>query len=190
MRSATRHTDLPPSAWVRRFAAGISPGGHVLDVACGQGRHARLLAGLGCDVVAADRDADALATLAQVAGVSVCPIDLENSSPWPWAPGSFDAVVVTNYLHRPSFDRLCGLVRSGGVLIYETFMQGNAHFGKPSNPDFLLEPYELLKLTQPAFTTVAFEQGETRKPSAAMRQRLYAVRGDTPGRIPDDQTSA
>ena len=186
MKSAAAHDDLPPSAWVQRFHTCIAPGGRVLDLACGRGRHARMLASAGFDVVAADRDAEALGALAQVAGVRACEIDLENGAAWPWQPGSFDAVVVTNYLHRPGFDRLCGLVRAGGMLIYETFMHGNARFGRPANPDFLLAPHELLDRTRPMFTVVAFEQGETRAPSAAMRQRLCAVRGDTTGRLPDD----
>lgn len=185
MTPASTHPDQAPSAWVTRFLSSIPPRGRVLDLACGRGRHARVLAAAGHDVVAADRDEAALGALAKVAGVSVCLVDLENGAPWPWTPGSFDAVVVSNYLHRLTFDTACGLIRTGGVLIYETFMQGNARFGKPSNPDFLLEPYELLERTRPAFTTVAFEQGETRASSAAMRQRLCAVRGDTLGRIPE-----
>ena len=177
--------ESPPSAWLRRFATCIAPDARVLDLACGRGRHARLLAERGCDVVAVDRDEAALHALGAVGGVRVCRLDLESGADWPWAPASFDAVVVTNYLYRPRFDRMCDLIRSGGVLIYETFMLGNERFGKPANPDFLLQPNELLERTQSAFTTIAFEQGEIGTPTRAMRQRLCAVRGDSPGRIPD-----
>ena len=166
-----------------RFAPQIAVGGRVLDLACGRGRHSRALGARGCVVVAADRDGAALADLAAVVGVTPCQVDLENGTPWPWAEASFDAVVVTNYLFRPGFAALCALLRPGGVLIYETFMLGNARFGKPSNPDFLLAPGELLQLTADAFTPLAFEQGEVRAPAPAMVQRLCAIRGEATGLI-------
>jgi SAM-dependent methyltransferase len=163
------HASLdPPSAWVVRWAPLVTRG-PVLDVASGSGRHARLFADRGLEVVAVDRDPQA------VPGVSLVKADLEDGSPWPFAGRQFGAIVVTNYLHRPLLPTLAGSLAEGGVLIYETFMAGNERFGKPSNPNFLLRPGELLEAFG-ALTVVAFEQGTTER---AVLQRICAVRGNT-----------
>ncbi len=170
------HALRTPSPWVVRWAPLIRPGGEVLDLACGSGRHARHLAVLGLRVVAVDRDAEALGGLAGVAGVRAVQADLEGA-PWPFAPDRFDAVIVTNYLHRPIFDALVATVAPGGVLIYETFMQGNERFGKPSNPAFLLRPGELVDVLRGRLEVVAFKQGRVERPKPAAVQRVCAVRG-------------
>ncbi len=175
-----------PSAWVGRCAHAIPAGARVLDLACGRGRHARYLASLGYHVIAADRDEAALEVLSEEPGIVTCHLDLEDSSPWPWDAGAFDAVIVTNYLHRPSFEQLCARIHAGGLLIYETFMIGNERFGRPSNPDFLLQPNELLERTAAEFTPIAFEQGEVSVPGAAVVQRICARKHKEPGLIPVD----
>lgn len=164
-----------PSPWVCRFARLIAPGGAVLDLACGHGRHARYLAGLGYQVEALDRDSAALATLADVPGVSPLCADVENS-PWPYAAGRFDGVVVANYLHRPLAAALIGALRPGGIFIYETFAAGNEKLGRPSNPEFLLHPGELLQWVDGRLQVLAFEQGQVAQPKPAVVQRLCAVR--------------
>ena len=148
----------PPSPWVQRFAPLIPQGGNVLDVACGRGRHARMLAGMGYRVTAADRNAEALATLAGIEQITAQLIDLEGAH-WPYATARFHGVVVTNYLHRPHFQALINVLGERGVLIYETFMSGNEALGKPSNPSFLLQPGELLERVRGQLTVLAFEQG-------------------------------
>ena len=165
-----------PSPWVRRWAALIRPGGRVLDVACGHGRHVRYLSSLGLAVVGVDRDAAALAALRGIGGVEIHLADIE-AGPWPFAAGEFDGVVVTNYLHRPLFPNLVGALRSGGVLICETFALGNERYGRPSNPAFLLRPGELLHSLEP-LAVVAFEQGLVSAPKQAVIQRVCAVRAD------------
>lgn len=145
--------------------------GPVLDVACGAGRHARFFHEKKFDVVAVDREDQALP-----AGIRFVKADLENGAAWPFAGQRFGAVVVTNYLHRPLFPHLAQSLAEGGVLIYETFMAGNEKFGKPSNPHFLLRPGELLQ----AFGELAvagFEQGRVERPKTAVIQRLCALRG-------------
>ncbi|WP_407280289.1 class I SAM-dependent methyltransferase [Aromatoleum evansii] len=164
-----------PSAWVRRFLPLVAPGGKVLDYACGAGRHARLFAARGYRVVAVDRSAEALATLAGEPRIEPRCEDLEEG-PWPLAGELFDAVVVTNYLYRPRLRELLACVAPGGALIYETFMQGNERFGRPSNPEFLLRPGELLGSLGTDFAVLAFEQGVVERPKAAVVQRVCAVR--------------
>ncbi|BBO21055.1 MAG: SAM-dependent methyltransferase [Rhodocyclaceae bacterium] len=173
---------LEASAWVRRHAPLIAPGGRVLDLACGRGRHARLLAGMGFAVEAVDRSGEDLAELAGLPNVATRQADLEGG-PWPYAGRAFDGIVVTNYLHRPLFPHLAATLAEGGVLIYETFMSGNERFGRPSNADFLLRSGELLEAFV-GLRVVAFEQGKVALPKPAVVQRLCAVKGEGPFRLP------
>lgn len=169
-----------PSPWIARFAPLIPAGGEVLDLACGTGRHARLLAGMGYRVEAIDRDADALVTLAGVANVTTRCADLEGG-PWPYYADVFDGIVVSRYLWRPLFPQIFNCLAEGGVLIYETFMEGQQLYGKPSNPAFLLRPGELLELVGKRFTVVAFEQGEI--PGQQVIQHICVRRG-RPDKLP------
>jgi SAM-dependent methyltransferase len=167
---------IPPSPWVAAHAGRIPATGGVLDLACGSGRHSRLLAGLGYAVLAVDRNVEALAGLGDVAGVESMVADLEGES-WPLAGRQFAGVVVTNYLWRSRFEDVLALVQPGGILIYETFMQGNAQYGKPSSPDFLLEPGELrARIAAAGWHEIAFEEGYTDSPKPAMRQAICAGR--------------
>lgn len=163
-----------PSAWVARWAPLIRPGGTVLDVACGSGRHARWLAALGFEVDAVDRDTASFAD--PPAGVTLLAADLEDGSPWPYAGRRFDAIVVTNYLHRPLLPVLVEALEPGGVLIYETFARGNERFGKPSNPAFLLAPGELLDAVRGRLRVIAYEDVTVSEPRPAALQRMAARR--------------
>ena len=147
----------------------------MLDLACGRGRHARYLAGLGFQVEAVDRDSAALAALDGVPGVRTRCADLE-ASPWPYAGGQFDGIVVANYLYRPRVADLLLALSPEGVLIYETFALGNEKFGRPSNPEFLLRPHELLQWVHGRLQVLAFEQGLVERPKPAVIQRICAVR--------------
>lgn len=166
----TGHATLAPSPWVMRFAPLIRGGGTVLDLACGSGRHLRWLAERGWQVTGVDRDAAALEPLRSVGKVIVA--DLEND-PWPLPGRRFDGIVVTNYLWRPLLPTIAGSLADGGVLVYETFAQGHETIGKPSNPDFLLAPGELLRAFA-GLRVVAFEDGFESDPARYV-QRLAAV---------------
>ncbi len=167
------HSDTP-SAWVCRWAEFVPAGGRVLDLAAGGGRHARWFAARGHPVEAVDRDAAALAALAGIAGLTARCADLE-SGPWPYAGQSFAGIVVTNYLHRPLFPYLLAALAPGGVLIYETFAAGNENYGRPANPDFLLQPGELLEIVRGRLRVIAYEDLFVSEPRPARVQRICAV---------------
>lgn len=158
-----------PSDWVVRWAPEVRQG-PVLDVACGNGRHARLFHDLGFEVFAVDLHRAELPE-----GIHFVRANLEDGSPWPFEGRRFGGIVVTNYLHRPLLPKLAESLSEGGVLIYETFMAGNERFGKPSNPAFLLKPGELRSAFS-SLSIVAFEEGEVREPKPAMTQRICARR--------------
>ena len=162
-----------PSAWVVRWIADLAAGISALDVASGSGRHSRLLAARGCNVTAVDRDPEFAQSLASEPNIEFIAADLEDG-PWPLGDTRFDVVIVTNYLHRPLFPALKNALAPGGLLIYETFAVGNAAFGRPSNPDYLLRPRELLDAFGADMRVLAFEDGFTAQPKPAMVQRIAA----------------
>lgn len=171
------HGTGSPSSWIERWAHLVAANGTLLDVACGHGRHARFFAQRGCRVTAVDRDEEAVRSLAGVAA-EIAHADIENG-PWPFAGRTFDAVIVTNYLWRPLLPAILDCVAPGGVLLYETFAAGNEAFGKPSRPDFLLQPGELLRACA-ALEVVAYEHGKLEDPPRVV-QRIAARR---PGKSP------
>ncbi len=142
------------------------------DLAAGRGRE--LLLDRGHRVHAVDRDISRLSPLAG-ASCEVEAIDLETGGSWQLRR-DYDGIVVTNYLHRPLLPEIAGALAPGGIVIYETFAQGNERFGQPRNPIFLLRPGELLKAFA-SLTVVAFEQGEVALPRPAVIQRIAAVNG-------------
>ncbi len=171
---ADAHVGLAaPSAWVQRWANLVPAGGPVLDVACGGGRHARFFAARGHPVDAVDRNPEAIHALKSVPGIVPLCADIESSA-WPYAGRRFAAVVVTNYLHRPLFPLLLAGLAPGGLLIYETFALGNEAYGRPSNPDFLLQPGELLRVAA-GTRILAYEDVYVEQPKPAMVQRICAM---------------
>jgi SAM-dependent methyltransferase len=174
-------TDASP--WVRRFAPVLPKDGVVLDLACGAGRHTALLASLGHHILAVDQDISAVESL-QAETIQTQKLDLEGAD-WPLLNQQFSAIVVTNYLFRPFLDELPKMLTEGGVLIYETFADGNAEFGKPSNPNFLLKPGELLALAQRSgLKVIAYEDIYLEQPKPARVQRICAVKGHLKGCVP------
>ncbi|MBT4906211.1 MAG: class I SAM-dependent methyltransferase [Rhodospirillaceae bacterium] len=169
-------SDSPPSSWITRFSAQAN--GPVLDVACGSGRHTRLFLELGHDVTAVDRDTSRLGDIARHPKLTILETDLENDTdPWRPAAATYGAVVVTNYLWRSLLPALVDAVAPGGMLLYETFAQGNERFGKPSNPDFLLAPDELKDAVAGKLDVVAYEQGDVTEPRPAVIQRICGLKG-------------
>jgi SAM-dependent methyltransferase len=142
-----------PASWLVGHAALLPREGQALDVACGRGRHAIWLAEHGLTTLGVDRSADAVREVNDVAERRHLPLradvrDLEAPG-HPFGHDLYDVIVVVHYLHRPLFPRLIGALAPGGVLVYETFTRAQAARGKPTNPDFLLEPGELLEWLRP-----------------------------------------
>jgi SAM-dependent methyltransferase len=178
LTSAVRRTHLSPESRVKTTQ---SP--RLLDWACGRGRHALLAAQLGFEVTAVDQDVSALSQHAAAANLQVhCVLaDLEiheNAAMQTlFRTPPFDVIVVSNYLFRPRLSLLFKLLAPGGLLIYETFAQGNQAYGKPSNPAFLLKPNELIERSCSAgLIILGFEQGYVDAPHAAITQRICAQR--------------
>ncbi len=186
MTDAGLHGTEPPSEWVKRWSHLAPPQGRVLDVACGYGRHAYYFNNLNHPVTVVDRAQAAIESIAISAPFCEKVVaDIENG-PWPFAGRQFDAVIVTNYLWRPLMPALLASLAPGGVLIYETFAQGNETVGKPSRPDFLLRPGELLE-TCKNLRVVAFEDGFVAgavKQTPRFVQRIAAVHEAGADRLP------
>ena len=163
---------------MQRFAPLVTAGGSVLDVACGSGRHVRWLAAQGWCVTGIDRDEAAVAPLRSMAEIVVA--DIEGGA-WTLPGRRFDGIVITNYLWRPLWPALLSALTEGGVLIHETFTDGQQHIGKPSRPEFLLQPGELLQACA-GLRVVAFEDGFEPEP-ARFVQRIVAVK-EAPGAGP------
>lgn len=186
-RSSSAPLIEAPSDWVVRFADLVPRGARVLDLACGGGRHAHLFAARGCAVDAVDRDPDCGAVFVDQPAVRFVAADIEAGT-WPYAGQTFDLIVVTNYLHRPLLPILRDALADGGLLLYETFAVGQHRFGRPTNPDFLLRPGELLDVFRPALSVIAFEDLVVHRPGPARVQRIAACRGALPAdRTPAEQ---
>ena len=171
----TAHGQGEASDWVQRWSHLVPPAGTVLDLACGHGRHLRWFAERGHAVTGVDWSADAIQAVSSLGEAVLA--DIENG-PWPLMQGEavrqFDAVIVTNYLWRPLFGPVAQSLAPGGILIYETFALGNETVGKPSRPDFLLQPAELLRVFS-HLNIIGFEQGFLPNPPRFV-QRLVASR--------------
>ena len=190
----SRHLRITePSPWVTRFAPLISPGGNVLDLACGGGRHGRYLMGRGHSIVFLDRDTWSVADLKDHPKATLIEADLEQGESVFTGSGrlsgrQFAGIVVTNYLYRPLLDPIIDALGPGGVLIYETFARGNERFTRPRNPDHLLKSGELLQAVDGRAQVLAYEHGVIEKgPIPGVIQRICAARETGPSTREDGE---
>ena len=178
--STAAHHPGTASSWVQRWSHLVPPGATVLDIACGPGRHMQWFADKGHTVTGVDRSPEAIRAAARFGEVLLA--DIENG-PWPLMSGAltrqFGTVIVANYLWRALFPLIAQSVAPGGLLVYETFASGNETVGKPSSPDFLLQPGELLSAFK-GLRIIAFEDGFLDNP-ARFVQRIVAIRPDLAG---------
>lgn len=165
-----------PSPWIVKYAPLINKKGRVLDLACGNGRHAMWFAKHDFYVDAMDCDAQVVSNMEGINNINVMIVDVEASN-WPQSDQRYDGLVVSRYLYRPLLQTLATMLNPGGVLIYETYMVGNERYGKPSNPDFLLRQNELFEAYSPLLNIVSFEQGEEEMPRPVVMQRICAIKG-------------
>ncbi len=170
-----------PEPWVIQFSS-LIPQGKILDLACGRGRHGRYFLNLGYSVTFIDKDLSGVVDLESHPSATLVEYDLENNTPFPFEAGEFSGVIITNYLHRPLFPDLLKALNLGAVLIYKTFSQGNEQFGKPSNPDFLLQQDELLRVFGQELKVIDFVQQKEANPDR-MTQAICAIR-EYPRNIP------
>lgn len=147
----------------------------MLDVACGGGRHTRFFRDRGHPVTAVDRDVSGIDDLAGHPGLEVVEVDLENGRPFQFRGRLFAGVVVSRYLHRPILPDIVAAVGPGGVLLYETFAEGQERFGRPTRPEFLLRPGELLEAVRGRLRVVAYEDIVVDGPPPAAVQRICAT---------------
>lgn len=182
MSNKSKHLQISkPSPWVQRWVNLVPKGATVLDLAAGGGRHGRLFLDQGCTVTFVDKCTDPLADLSDHKQANVVSADLEDGSPWPLEGQTFEAVIVVNYLYRPLFPKILASLKPGGVLIYETFAQGNEVYRRPRNPDHLLKSGELLERTMGDLQTVAYEHGLVDHADiAGVKQRLCAIKDEAP----------
>ena len=160
-------TDIQPAAFLAEQYRRL-PQGRVLDLASGRGRNTLFLAERGYRVEAIDRDEAALNEVRAAAerrnlfDVSTRRLDLEAVPPQtvPIPAGSYDAIVVFSYLYRPLFPLLLQALRSGGVLMYETFLvENHVKYHHPRRREFCLEANELLRLTA-GLRILHYDEGE------------------------------
>ncbi len=177
MATPNAHTmPTAPSDWIVRFAGRVPADGSVLDLACGGGRHGRLFLGKGGPVTFLDKDIAAVEDLSDNPLATLIKADLEGPEPWPLQGRTFDGVIVANYLWRPLLQQIVDLVAPGGVLLYETFANGNEAFGRPRNPDFLLRSGELLEAARGQLEVLAYAQFQRDDPRPAVIQHIAARR--------------
>ena len=178
------HAQGDAADWLQRWAHLLPAGAAVLDIACGRGRHLRWLAGRGHPVTGIDRDPAALAAsqdLAAAGQAELIQADIETGA-WPCPGRQWPVVLVTHYLWRPLWPQILASVAPGGWLVYETFADGNQTVGKPSRPDFLLQPGELIERCA-GLRIIGFEDGFLDHP-ARFVQRVVAWRAGPDAALP------
>ena len=118
-----------------------------LDIACGAGRDAVYMSMRGLSVEAWDILPDAVErceALAARNGVTVMTQcrDVERDSDIP--AQHYDLIACFNFLHRPLMHSIAAGVKSGGFVVYETFVEEQRRrFGKPRSDAHLLKSGEL-----------------------------------------------
>jgi 2-polyprenyl-3-methyl-5-hydroxy-6-metoxy-1,4-benzoquinol methylase len=170
MTHSDENTLEPAEFLVRNLE--LLPRGRVLDIAMGNGRNTIYLAKAGFEAEGIDISEEAVNAAIKASresGVSINAevTDLENG--YEIEPGAYDLIICFNYLHRPLIPQIKNGIRPGGMAVYETFIIDQAKFGRPRNPDHLLEHNELLEMFR-EFRCLRYHEGiiENRKAVAGI----------------------
>lgn len=140
---------LPPPALVLAENTHLLPvRGRALDLACGLGANALLLAELGLAVSAWDLSPVAVGRLRKEAGCRGLSVDarVRDVQADPPDAEAFDVVVVAHFLERGLAPAIASSLRPGGLLFYQTFVREAVSECGPSKPGYRLETNELLRL--------------------------------------------
>ncbi len=153
------HSNIPSEFLVENIH--LLPKGKVLDIAMGGGRNSVYLAQNGFHVEGIDNSQDAISmanALAKEKGVRISArlIDLEKDPLI--KTNSYDCIICFNYLQRPLFPFIRNGLHKNGVIVYETYIVDQVQFGKPKNPDHLLNHNELLELFS-GFRVLRYHEG-------------------------------
>ena len=156
------HLKQLPSRWIINCVEAVTNNKElqILDFASGNGRHSKSLANNKRKITAVDKDDVKLSTYKNYKSIKTICFDLESEESWPLKRKYYDIVIVTNYLYRPKIKKIVDLVKENGYLFYETFARGNEKYGKPSNPNFLLNDRELIKLFKKNFKILYYFNGQ------------------------------
>ncbi|MCY4265060.1 MAG: class I SAM-dependent methyltransferase [Gammaproteobacteria bacterium] len=145
----------------------------VLDLACGSGRNGLFVLRHKLPVTFADNNDSALEEVTKaIEGLeskcraTIWTVDFELLGKAPLNGKCFDAVLVFNYLHRPLFSAIRNAVRPGGLIFYETFTISQRKYGRPCNPEYLLNPGEL-KQCFDGWKILYYAEGEMSDPKRA-----------------------
>jgi SAM-dependent methyltransferase len=146
----------------------------VLDLASGSGHNGLKLSHHGITVVFADRSHRDLEAIRHYLDRNALPgrtwqVDLERPETRPLCGLQFSAIMAFRYLHRPLFPALRKAVAPGGLVLYETFTRNNLRFGRPNNPDFLLNPGELAGLFRD-WDIISYFEGDVQNPDRSIAQ--------------------
>jgi SAM-dependent methyltransferase len=116
--------------------------GNAIDIACGMGRNTHFLADLGFCVDAVDISDYALDKVKNSATITKIDTDLDKYN---LIPNKYDLIVNINYLNRRLVSQMKESLKTGGVIIFETFIVAHGDFKMPTtNLDYLLRKNELL----------------------------------------------
>jgi 2-polyprenyl-3-methyl-5-hydroxy-6-metoxy-1,4-benzoquinol methylase len=162
---------------LQRYQHLLPESGHSLDLACGLGANALLLAQHGLTTEGWDASGTALRKLAEFAaerGLNV-KTRQRNVEECPPQAEAFDVIVVSNFLHRATFPQLLAALRPGGLLYYQTFIKDKSPDIGPTSPEFLLDMNELLRLATGLRILAYHEEGTIGDMQQGFRQQAMLV---------------
>ncbi len=151
--------------------------GIALDLACGRGANAICLAENGLAVSAWDISTPALKLLSLKAEEKKLNIDIETRdvSKYPVEINSFDVIVVSHFLDRKLINHIKNAIKKDGLIFYQTFIKDKITESGPTNPDYLLDSNELLKMFNDWKILVYREEGSTGKINNGFRNQAMLI---------------